>query len=818
MCVLIFSLVVGTTITIQSAMVIERESREKIQAITETKQRQLNNLIMETENLVSSLNSTILSITDLKYNTADPKKYEKYIDNIVKDVYKRNHHFIGISLLFTPDSIENVQEINYENISKDGVYTKIKIHDKNDDIKNKILSFQAKKEGVWSNAYTKNLHGNIKKEIISYTKPIFKENVFLGVIEVDIDFNLFKDIINHIKISNTGYAFLLNENLNYMVHKTLKQSDNLASIDHERYKYIGKEIKKTNTGVKECFFDGENKLLGYAHLSNGWIIVTSVKLKEVLKDIKYIVFFITLIILIGMLISSRIAIYVSRKISEPVVLAAEFAEEIANGNLDIRLNIQSNDETEILSKALNKATDNTRNLIQALRAKEEKLVQQVEKLKKSEETIRVLAYHDSITNLPNRNYLIRKLPAILSILDTDKKRGALIYLDLDNFQIINDTLGHTAGDTFLKQMSMDLKRFLKEEDTLFHLGEDAFVFFIPFIQSDSEIFSFIENILDLFHQPIYMEKSKEFHITTSIGVALYPDHGQDLENLLRNADTALNVAKNSGKNKFEVFTKEMNSNMAHKIDLENNLRHAVENNEFVVFYQPKINAKTGKIISMEALVRWISPTFGFVSPSEFIPLAEETNLIVPIGEYVLKEACRQNKIWQQKGFPPLFVAVNLSTKQLRQKNLTDMLVHALIETELDPKWLELEITESALMDDFDSSIQILKKIKNMGISIYLDDFGTGYSSLNYLRTLPISAIKIDKSFIDGLTSNSKDAFIASSLINLAHGINLSVVAEGIETIEQFDLLKNYGCDEIQGYYFSKPLNPADFEELLKSQY
>jgi len=432
-----------------------------------------------------------------------------------------------------------------------------------------------------------------------------------------------------------------------------------------------------------------------------------------------------------------------------------------------------------------------------------------------DETIRKLAYNSPSTGLPNRNYVMEELPLNFQKLSEEGTQGALICLNVDNFKMINETLGHHAGDEFIKKVSQILKEHIKDEQLLCHLGGDEFLFFIPKIETSAQVEQFADKILELFRQPIVVNGYEILYITASMGISIYPSNGTDLETLFRNADTALNMAKNSGRDKYEIFNNEMIKRISEKSQLENSLRQAIANNEFVVYYQPKVDAKTGKVVSMEALVRWDSPMYGLVQPAKFIPLAEETGLIKYIGEFVLREACRQSKIWHDKGYDFLKVAVNLSAKQLQQENLLTVITEILNETALEAKWLELEITESLLMNNFEVNINVLKKLKDIGISLYLDDFGTGYSSLNYLRQLPINSIKIDKSFIDGLTIDSKDSFIASSLINLAHGIELTVVAEGVEQLAQLDLLRNYGCDEIQGYYFSKPLNVKDFERFLE---
>ncbi|MDP4144620.1 MAG: EAL domain-containing protein [Bacillota bacterium] len=434
--------------------------------------------------------------------------------------------------------------------------------------------------------------------------------------------------------------------------------------------------------------------------------------------------------------------------------------------------------------------------------------------KKTEETINFLAYYNALTSLPNRVYINRKLPELIERLGMKNRKGAVLFLDLDNFKTVNDTLGHDAGDELLQKIADIFRTCIKANELVCHLGGDEFIFFTPNINKIDDAKEFANRLLNKFNKS-FKVKDQELYVTASIGIAIYPVDGWNLETLLKNADTAMYQSKGKGKNGYRLFTREMNSKISERVTLQNNLRKAIEKNEFFIEYQPKIDIYTGRMESMEALIRWHNPNLGVVSPARFIPLAEETGLIIPIGEYVLETACRQNKLWQQAGNRPVRVAVNLSVSQFQQKNLVNYIESILKLTGLDPKWLEVEITESVVVNNFDRTIKILGKLKDMGIMVSLDDFGTGYSSLNYLRMLPLNALKIDKSFIKGLCSQSKESLIASSLINLAHGINLKVIAEGVENADQYNILKRYGCDEVQGYYFSKPVSANEFELLLR---
>lgn len=437
--------------------------------------------------------------------------------------------------------------------------------------------------------------------------------------------------------------------------------------------------------------------------------------------------------------------------------------------------------------------------------------------KKTEELINNMAYHSEITGLPNRTYVMKKLSSHMKNLAKDNKNFALFFLDMDNFKTVNDSYGHHIGDGLLNQAAQVFRTCLREGDEVCHLGGDEFIFLISSCDDREKIAKAAEEILGIFNKPFNVKGHEIFYVTASIGIAVSPYNGTELEELLNNADTAMYCAKDTGKNKFEFFSDHMNSKVMERIKLKSELGNAIINKEFTIHYQPKISAKEGIIVGAEALVRWKKPKEGLVSPGKFIPVAEETGLIVPIGEYVLRSACMQTKAWQESGKVPLRLAVNLSVKQLQRRDIVKEIRKVLLETGLEPEWLEIEITESVVIENLDRAIEILSEIKDMGIHISLDDFGTGYSSLNYLRKLPINAIKIDKSFIDGLKPGATENLIASSLINLAHGIGIKVVAEGVENLDQIKILRSYNCDEIQGYFFSKPVEAGEFEKLIDNQ-
>jgi diguanylate cyclase (GGDEF)-like protein len=433
--------------------------------------------------------------------------------------------------------------------------------------------------------------------------------------------------------------------------------------------------------------------------------------------------------------------------------------------------------------------------------------------RRAEATFQRQASHDVLTDLPNRTLFKDRLTLALAHANRYRNMLAVVFVDLDRFKNIIDTLGPAVGDRLLQGVAERLGSCLEEGDTLARLGGDEFVILLPRLQRADKAVKVAQSVLEVL-KPVFMFNGHELHITTSIGISLYPYDGTDVDTLLKNADTALYRAKEQGRNNYQLYTPAMNARAFERLAMENSLRKALERGQFLLHYQPQVDVQTGRIVGMEALVRWQHPDLGLVFPAEFIPLAEETGLIVPLGEWVLHAACAQTKIWHKAGFPQLFVSVNLSARQFQHQALADTVARVLRETELDPHTLELEITESIAMQNADFTNVILRHLKDMGVGIAMDDFGTGYSSLSYLRKFPIDTLKIDQSFVRDLSTDPNDAAIANAIIVLAHSLKLKVVAEGVETVEQEAFLKAHHCDKLQGYLFNRPLTAIQFEQLL----
>jgi len=433
--------------------------------------------------------------------------------------------------------------------------------------------------------------------------------------------------------------------------------------------------------------------------------------------------------------------------------------------------------------------------------------------KRAEETIRRQAYYDPLTNLPNRMLFRDRLEQAM----THAKRGAtnlaVMIMDLDRFKNINETLGHGTGDRLLVGVAERLLTATTEGMTLARLSGDEFIFLIPQAGLADEVYQHAVRVIGSLKEPFHLGEH-EIHMTCSIGMALYPGDGEDPETLLKNAEAAMYRAKEQGRNNYQLYTSVMNAKAFKQLLMENSLRRAVERNEFIVHFQPQVDLETHRVSGAEALVRWSHPDLGLVFPSEFIGLAEETGLILAIGEWVMREACTLNKKWQDKGLPMIPVSVNLSARQFQQKNLVGRIEAVLRETGVDSQWLGLEITESIALRDADLSLTVLKQLRGMGIKLSLDDFGTGYSSLSYLKKFPIQTLKLDQSFVRDLTTDANDAAIATAVLALAKSLKLAVIAEGVETEGQLEYLRTQGCRFAQGYLLSHPLPADDFERFL----
>lgn len=440
----------------------------------------------------------------------------------------------------------------------------------------------------------------------------------------------------------------------------------------------------------------------------------------------------------------------------------------------------------------------------------------ISEFKYAEERIYYLAHYDVLTDLPNRAMLRERMPVLLSEAQFNQEQVAVLFIDVDRFKSVNDTLGHHAGDNVLATVARRLKSCISSADIVARMGGDEFVLVLPKTGAERAV-DVAQCIVTALNEPLIVEHHR-VNATSSIGISIYPHDGQTMETLIKNADAALYHAKTLGRNNYQFFTTQMNIAAAERRLLEHGLLHAIERNELELYYQPQVEVHSGHVVGVEALLRWHHPELGTIMPNRLIPVAENTGLIVPIGEWVLREACLQNARWQAQGLHPIVVSVNLSALQIRQDSFERMVQDALTCSNLAPQYLELELTESLLMESANSTMSNVKELTQIGVRLSVDDFGTGYSNLSYLRRFPLAKLKIDRSFVREAPHNGGDVAIVRAVIGLAHNLNLKVIAEGVETREQLDFLRAEGCDQIQGYFFARPCPASDLQDVLLNGY
>jgi diguanylate cyclase (GGDEF)-like protein/PAS domain S-box-containing protein len=444
------------------------------------------------------------------------------------------------------------------------------------------------------------------------------------------------------------------------------------------------------------------------------------------------------------------------------------------------------------------------------------IVRDITEQKNKEALLARIAYYDTLTGLPNRLLFNESVGRAMSEAQDRQRFLAIMFIDLDRFKTINDTLGHNTGDILIHSVAQRLKSCVLKGDVVTRFGGDEFIILFPNLVRVQDAAALAQKIIRALSRSFVLE-DRELFITASIGISIYPVDGADIETLVKNADCAMYVAKEQGRNNYQFYTSSMNAKGLEMLALENSLRKALERQEFLLYYQPQIDLNTGKISGVEALLRWHHPEWGILPPKEFIALAEETGIIVPLGKWMMYAACGQIKKWQTAGFSCGRLAVNLSMRQFRDKALIETINGMLQKTGLDPALLELELTESIIMQNPAATIATLRELSSTGIHLAIDDFGTGYSSLNYLKYLPLSRLKIAQAFVSGIVMDPNDKAIAKAIIALAHNLNMKVIAEGVETVEQLEFFRMHKCDEVQGYLFSEPLPAEDFERMLRKQ-
>lgn len=445
-------------------------------------------------------------------------------------------------------------------------------------------------------------------------------------------------------------------------------------------------------------------------------------------------------------------------------------------------------------------------------------VRNITAAKAHEETLHRLANADALTTLPNRHWLTGYLPAALKKTTVSGKALAVLFVDLDDFKNLNDTMGHAAGDELLKAVALRLKAVLRPQDSVARLGGDEFTMILESIDGDDDVVAVADRLIDTLREPFVVADGHCHIVHASLGISVFPQDGNDADTLVKNADIAMYAAKASGKGTYCFFHRHLSEKLVTKITRQAQLKQAIERNELVLFYQPRVDGKTGELRSLEALVRWIHPVRGLVPPDEFIPIAEETGLIIPLGKQVIHMACEQLAQWQKEGLPMVPISVNVSARQINSGSVSQIFASELTQCGVDVRLIEVEITESATVGESKIAAGELVTLQGMGIRLYVDDFGTGYSSLSQLRRLDMDGLKVDRAFTGQLTRSAEDLELFRAIVSMAHAIQMSVVAEGVETAEQLQILQGLSCDEVQGYYISRPIPAADTVALLKKRF
>ncbi len=626
----------------------------------------------------------------------------------------------------------------------------------------------------------------------------------------------FRTYLNSLTIGETGNCMLLDKTGTVIYHPdesyvgTNIQSEKLSSIVTNYNKGI-----TASNGSFEYFFDNTNQLYGYAILPDlNWVLL----LKQDTSEIKSVTtIMLTLLLLICVVLFFIIIFFaniLAKKLSAPIISLRDAMKTASDGNLTVQSNIKSNNELGELSKNFNKMLHIIKTNYEDLESMHEELLSNEEQLRSNYDHIEFLAYHDTLTNLPNKLAFLDYVNAVLATVPKGNIRHSVYFVDLDNFKTVNDTLGHEYGDTLLIRTAQLLSTLTDGNGMLARAGGDEFLIFREDIGTTANAVAFASEIIDTFKNPLDLD-GEIVYVSMSIGISIYPENGLSSKSLIKNSDIAMYKSKDTGKNKFTLFDSTMEEELNRNTLIIEVLRNAMANNDIYVQYQPLMELDTNNIIGYEALMRIRSERLGFISPKEFIPIAEESGLIIELSSWLIREACCFNKKLLDLGSKPRPVSVNISSIQINRPGFVSMISDILEESGLPPEFLELEITESTLVSSIMDATMLLNNLQQLGVKVSLDDFGTGYSSLNYLTQMPIDTLKIDKSFIDNICTNEKDVQIAEAIIQLAHSLEIRVVAEGVESEEQLTLLRTKHCDIVQGYVFSPPLYPSELLEILR---
>lgn len=649
--------------------------------------------------------------------------------------------------------------------------------------------------------------------------PIISHNTTVGYLSADISSEYFADFLtksNDTKFLNT---FVGTKQGDYILLTKGDNTKNYTISSQQLQKiYADYETNQISVGTTSFCTIGKSMVSAYSIIpEQEWIFIINTPHLSITDYSPYLLLLFLCYIIIIAFLSYRLGSYFANTLFTPVLKLKQSMDSFLANKPDYRYEEDSFEEFKQLSKSYQLLTSSVSKKNVIYSKMHEAFINNEEELKEEYSQVAKLAYRDALTGLNNRLAFMNYAEEIMKDSNRSNDHHAILFIDLDNFKNVNDTLGHDYGDNLLKQVAAFLNRFAKEGDILARTGGDEFLIFKKDVKDEEELKKLCSSLIHLSSIPIQINE-ETLTVSMSIGIAKYPENGTTVKELIKNADIAMYTAKSQGRNDFRFFNANMESEINRKKEVIEILREAIKNHDLYLVYQPQASVHTGRITGYEALMRLENPVLGFISPSEFIPIAEECGMIQELGNWALYEACRFNKRIMDLGYKNIVVSVNISPAQLSGDSLIHVVQDVLATTGLPPELLELEITESILMDSIEHNLYIIDCIKELGVKIALDDFGTGYSSLNYLTRIPINTLKIDKTFIDRIVVNAKDEFIADTIITLAHKMDISVIAEGVEEIEQLRILQEQMCDILQGYFFSKPLLERDFEKLLAQNY
>ncbi|PWK16397.1 bifunctional diguanylate cyclase/phosphodiesterase [Tumebacillus permanentifrigoris] len=769
-CILLASMFVTSAVTLPEI------SREKAQTITDAS---VNRITEQVENVADYIHVVIKAVQqDSNFHSTDGSVLRKGLQDIVE-----TSAIIDSAVITDPNGV--VRQVIPNDLA---------------DLQDVDLGYREyiRHSLVQKTPYISDvLWGAAGRPVVVVSVPILDE---LGVVERSVNLTLrisenkfLSTLFQKIELGGEGYVYIFDRNGRLISHpdktrigENISQNEVVQSVTNNKTSGY-RQVVNTRGVLMDA---------SYAYVPEiGWGVVAQVPDESVYEGFNAFRHNLWILcILIFIPLSVVTAIY-ARQIIKPIRQLYNAVDQVARGNYEMDIEtVSSSREIGLLTKRFNDMLHTIRD---------------------AREQIQYQAYHDPLTGLPNRMLAADRLGQMLAHAQRTRTQVAVLFLNLDRFKGINDSLGHSIGDRLLREVAERISGCVSESDTVSRIGGDEFLLMIPDVMHVQDVLNVVQEILQLLNIPFYLD-SHELFLTASIGISFYPDDGDEITELIKNADIAMHRAKQQGRNTWQLHTTAMNQHAAERLLMENHLRKALERREFLVYYQPKIDLMTGDLVGMEALVRWNHSIWGLVSPAKFIPVAEDSGLIQPIGEWVLRTACDQTKRWQDAGLPPMRIAVNLSAHQVEQANLVETVQSILQETGLEPRYLELELTESILMQNTETVNMTLRRLRDMGISIAIDDFGTGYSSLSYLHRFPITCLKIDQSFVRRIEGNGDrtDGVIAKAVIALAHNLDLEVVAEGVEEKSQMQFLRDEGCSLAQGFLFSKPVPREEFEILL----